>query len=117
MTESTTPATPANSGTYTITDARGRALTLKRPGVLSQLRLVEALGATAKNEVYMGMVLPALYVASIDGEAEMSPRSKPQLEGLIQRLDEDGLTAVNEGIKQHFSPPETAEEAQARVGE
>lgn len=85
-----------------VTDAQGRKIKLKKPGVLAQFRLVEILADSAKNEVYMGMVLPLIYVAEIDGEAVMMPNSKREVEALIQRLDEDGISAVAQGVMANF---------------
>lgn len=86
----------------TVTDAKGRVITLKKPGVLAQFRLIEALGETAKNEVYMGMVLPLIFIAAIDGDAVLTPTRKSEVEALIQRLDEPGITAVVSGVQEHF---------------
>jgi hypothetical protein len=86
----------------TVTDARGRVFTLRKPGVLAQFRLVEALGDTAKNQTYMGMVLPVIFVAAIDGEPVMTPSSKLQVEALIQRLDEDGLSVIGAAVASNF---------------
>lgn len=85
-----------------VTDSRGRIIKLKKPGVLAQYRLIEILGDSAKNEVYMGMVLPLIYVTSIDGDAVHQPASKPQVEALIQQLDEDGIAAVMVGVQENF---------------
>jgi hypothetical protein len=84
-----------------VTDARGRAIKLRKPGVLAQYRLVETLGASASNQAYMGMVLPLIYVESIDGDP-VSVNNKMQIEALIQRLDEEGIKAVMEGVQAHF---------------
>lgn len=91
-----------------VIDARGRIITLKKHGVLAQFRLIEALGDTAQNQVYMAMVLPLIFVADIDGEAVILPTRKSEVEALIQRLDEDGITAVQQGVMEHFrqSTPE-----------
>lgn len=91
-----------------ITDARGRSIKLKKPGVLAQYRLIEILGETAKNQVYMGMVLPLIFVAEIDGDPVFQPSRKSEVEALIQRLDEDGIAAVMAGVNEHFgaSDPE-----------
>lgn len=99
--------------TSTIKDARGRTITLKKPGVLSQFHLVEALGDAAQNQVYMGMVFPLLYVASIDGVTEKPVRTKLQVEALIQRLDEEGIEAVVEGVRQTYgtATPDADKEA------
>ncbi|MGZ5056413.1 MAG: hypothetical protein ACXWAT_15930 [Methylobacter sp.] len=92
----------------TVTDARGRVLTLKKPGVLAQYRLVEILGDSAKNEVYMSMVLPLIYVTSIDEDTVYQPSRKSEVEALIQQLDEDGVAAVMTGVQSNFgaSTPE-----------
>ena len=85
-----------------IVDARGRKLTLKKPGVLAQYRLVEMLGNTAANQTYVGMVLPLIYLSEIDGVSVPQPVSKRELEALIQRLDEDGIEAVSTNVMQSF---------------
>jgi hypothetical protein len=64
---------------------RAGAIRLKKPGVLAQYRLVEVLGDSAKNEVYMAMVLPLLYVAAIDDQPNPTPTRKSEVEALFQR--------------------------------
>jgi hypothetical protein len=93
----------------TVTDTRGRNITLKKPGVLAQYRIIEVAGGeAAKNEVWMGMVIPLIFVTSIDGDPVLQPTSRLQLDALIQRLDEDGLDAVMKGVREYFrgSEPE-----------
>lgn len=85
-----------------VTDARGRVIKLRKPGVLAQFRIVETLGATSSNETYMRMVLPLLYVGAIDGDDDISMTKKSEVEALIQRLDEDGLAAVVVGVAKHY---------------
>lgn len=100
-----TPAAQAvakASATAEVLDERGRLITLKKPGVLAQFRLIEALGDTAQNQVYMAMVLPLIFVSSIDGEAVIPPTRKSEVEALIQRLDEDGISAVQLGVREHY---------------
>lgn len=87
---------------FDVTDDRGRVIKLKKPGVLAQYRLIEILADSAKNEVYMAMVLPLIYVTSIDGDAVHQPISKREVEALIQQLDEDGINAVMAGVQEHF---------------
>ncbi|AST27998.1 hypothetical protein [Ralstonia pseudosolanacearum] len=78
----------------TVTDSRGRSITLKRPNLLAQFRLVEAAGDSASNAAYMNMVRPLLFVTAIDGENVPPPITKPQVEALIQRVGEEGYEAV-----------------------
>jgi hypothetical protein len=98
--------------TVNVTDSAGRTITLQKPSMLAQYRLVEALGETASNQVYMNMVLPLIYVTSIDGTPAPSTK-KIQIEALIQRLDEHGLKAVVEGIKENFGNQDTEEDKTA----
>ena len=101
---------------FTVTDTRGRVITLKKPAVLAQYRLIEVAGPeSAKNEVYMGMVLPLIFVVGIDGEPIFQPTNKLQLEALISRLDEEGIAAVMEGCKTHFGANSDPEVLKAQV--
>lgn len=96
-----------------VVDANGRTITLKRPGVLAQFRLVEMLGDTATNAAYVGMVLPLIYVTAIDGDRVSRITTKIGLEGLIQRLDEEGVMAVANGVMEHFGKQKPDEDAAA----
>jgi hypothetical protein len=119
MTKITMKETPSEqlikqaSAEVVVTDENGRAITLKKPGVLAQYRLIEILADSAKNEVYMGMVLPLIYVSAIDGDPVMQPASKRELEALIQRLDEEGINAVMQCVQDNFgrSNPEADQDA------
>lgn len=87
---------------FTVNDSAGRVIKLKKPGVLAQYRLVEVLGESAKNDVYMGMVLPLMYVTAIDELPIFQPTSKREVEALIQHLDEHGIGAVMVGVQERF---------------
>ncbi|MBX9901252.1 MAG: hypothetical protein K2Y28_10780 [Burkholderiaceae bacterium] len=68
---------------------------LKKPNVLRQYQIVEALGAeAAKNEVFMGMVMPLLWVVSIDDDDQPYIASRRELDSLIMRLGDEGVGAV-----------------------
>ena len=101
----------ASNSEHIVFDGLGRSIKLKKPGVLAQYRLIELLGDSAKNEVYTGMVLPLIFVCEIDGDHVYQPTSKKELEALIQRLDEDGITAISKGLEEHFSGNKTPAEA------
>lgn len=92
----------AANASVDVSDARGRTITLRKPGVLAQFRLVEGLGDAAANTTYVGMVLPLIYVGAINGDAVAPLTTKRQAEALIQRLDEDGINAVMQGVQEHF---------------
>lgn len=86
----------------TIQDGNGRSITLQKPGVLAQFRLIKILGDTAKNTTYVQMVLPLTYVVEIDGLDVAQPNSEREIDALISRLDEEGVTAVMIGVQEHF---------------
>lgn len=87
---------------FSITDSLGRTIVLKKPGVLAQFDLIEALGDLAKNDVYRVMCIPAIYVVSIDGSVAPPPSNRMQMRALISRLGEEGFSAINQAIKERF---------------
>ncbi|WP_234775174.1 hypothetical protein [Paraburkholderia tropica] len=89
-----------------VTDARGRILTLKKPDVLAQFDLIEALGDLAKNDVYRIMCIPAIYVVAIDGSPAPSPSNREQMRALISRLGEEGFEAIKSAIDKHWGAAE-----------
>jgi hypothetical protein len=48
------------------------------------------------------MVLPLIYVTAIDGDPVYQPASKREVEALIQRLEEEGVGAVMNGVQANF---------------
>lgn len=85
------------------TDAEGRALKLRKPGVLAIYRLIEALGPeTAKNSIYVNMVLPIIYLEAIDGMDVFMPTKKSEVEAILQRLGDAGVAALLLGVEKHF---------------
>lgn len=95
------------AATFVVHDERGRAITIKKPGVLAQFRLVQAVGPdTAKNQVYMGMVMPIIFVTAIDGDPVYPPANFREVEALIQRLDDDGMEVVMAEVSKRFGKPD-----------
>ncbi|KUZ66883.1 hypothetical protein WI36_24265 [Burkholderia ubonensis] len=99
----------------TIDTPNGLKVTLRKPGVLSQFRLVKMLGEAAKNQVYVGMVLPITYITGIDGMPVNYPNSEREIEALITRLDEDGVTAVMQAVDEHFGAQSKPDEVREEV--
>lgn len=99
----------------TIDTPNGLQVTLRKPGVLSQFRLVKMLGEAAKNQVYVGMVLPITYITGIDGKPVNYPNNEREIEALITRLDEDGVTAVMQAVDEHFGAQSKPEEVREEV--
>lgn len=96
---------------HTIEDENGRKIELKKPGALAQYKLIEMLGAeTARNQVYIMMILPLMYVNKIDG-VSVFVDTKNELDALIQRLDHAGIQAVNDAVEEHFADKRKNDEA------
>ena len=96
----------------TVTDATGRTIELRRPNALDRLRLFKAVGpALAENDRYLGLALLAACVTAIDGVPVPPPATENQIEALVQRLDDSGLTAVGNALE-----PPLEEQADATQG-
>jgi hypothetical protein len=96
----------AANATVMVTDAKGRQITVKKIGALDRMRLFELIGPdNVKNEAYLGYATLAYAAVKIDGEDVPRPTSKLALEGLVQRLDDDGLASVAKAIAKNFMPP------------
>jgi hypothetical protein len=76
----------------------GKKYGLKKPSLLAQFDIVEALGETAQNATYMQMVMPLLWVVDIDGDSVAMPSTKREVRALIQRVGEDGMKAIMEHL-------------------
>ncbi len=82
-----------------VTDRDGRSLTLRRMGALDRLRLFKAIGPTlAQNPPYLGMAMLAASVIAIEDVPVPPPCSEAQVEALISRLGDVGISAVAEGL-------------------
>ena len=97
----------------TVTDVKGRVLTLRKPNVLAHYRLVKILGEAASNTAYMSLVSPITYLTAIDGTPVSQPNTERELDALIQRLDEEGIMALMEGLQNHFAKAPQVEQEQA----
>lgn len=83
----------------TVVDSQGRTIKVQKLGALQRLRMHEVLGALGSNEGYMAIAGVAFCVREIDGEAVPMPRTKNEIEALVQRLDEHGLAAASDAIQ------------------
>jgi hypothetical protein len=99
--------------THSVKDSRGRDIVLKKPGVLAQYKIVEVAGDSASNDVYMRMIMPLIFVASIAGDPIAMPANKLQLDALITRLDEHGIEAVIKGVGEKWGKQDPDGDKQA----
>ncbi|WP_141683635.1 hypothetical protein [Rhizobium sp. AC27/96] len=99
-----------------VTDARGRSIGIKKLGMSVRRRVLKALSdESSRKQQYLGLVMVAACVVEIDGIPEALPSTELQFDALIDRLDDDGFTAIGRGIQEHFgvgiSEEELAEDA------
>jgi hypothetical protein len=107
--------TAAAAETFQVTDKRGRSLTIKRPNLLRQFDLLEALGSDlAENATYRLFVTPIIYLTAIDNEPLAPPMTLLQVKALIQRLDTDGFEALSAAIREHFPADTRSQEAKVK---
>jgi hypothetical protein len=94
----------------TITDEKGRVLTLHAPGdPLLTLDMLEAAGRDGRgqpvlhlvtNQGWIGMANVACHVEAIDGVPEPLPTNVPQIRSLIAKLGQAGMKAVAAAISE-----------------
>ncbi len=89
----------ASMAPIAVCDGRGRQLCLRRVSALDRLRLFKALGPElAQNVPYLGIALLAVAVTAIDDVPVPPAVTEGQLEALVHRLGDDGLSAVADAL-------------------
>ena len=85
---------------FSTVDAKGRRLSLRRLTALDTLRLFKAAGPVlAQNEPWLSMAGLAFSVLEIDEVPVPAPVTESQIEGLIDRLGDEGLAAIASTLK------------------
>lgn len=84
------------------TDARGREIKLRKPAPLQKLRFFEAMGESSSNPLWGNTIAPLMYVSAIDGDSVPTPTTKREIEALYQRLDEEGMEAIDAALPGNF---------------
>lgn len=102
--------------TVTVTDDRGRKLTVKRmdKGLVS-FRLARLLGDDAANGMVFAQAMLYVSCVAINDDPIVFPKTELQLEALIDRLDLDGLKAIQKVQQEEFGIGGNAEEAAAEA--
>lgn len=99
MTPSASIVIAASAG-ETVIDAQGRRLTVRRMTALDKLRLFKAAGPIlAQNQPWLGMAMLACSVAAIDDVPMPPPVNELQIESLVSRLSDSGISAVADALR------------------
>lgn len=94
-------AVNAGSKTMTVQDSLGRIIKVKKIGAGDRMRLMRHLGGElADNGPYLGHCMLAAGVREIDGEPIPFTTNPRHLEDLVDRLEDDGLGAIADGMKE-----------------
>jgi hypothetical protein len=108
-------AKPAQS-VVTVTDKQGRSIEVKKLKPIERMRMLQLIGPdNATNGPYLGYATLAFSVTKIDGDALPRPSNIAGLEGIVTRLDQDGLDAVGEAFKELYPDAAAQEEATAAL--
>ncbi len=83
-----------------VTDSRGRIIAVHKLNLLNYYHLNEAMGESSGNSAMMNMAVVAAAVRRIDATDFAFPRTKREVELMLQMLDFDGLKAAGEGLIQ-----------------
>jgi hypothetical protein len=80
----------------TITDAEGRRLLVREPGIREKMKLIRALGPAADIQVYIGQVMLAACVIRIDDVPLPMPSNPDMADATVEKVGKAGMDAVGE---------------------
>jgi len=96
---------PTKGNEVEIEDASGHLLQIKKLTALDRLRLFKAIGSTlAQNAPYLGLATLAASVTAIDKVPIPAPVNEAQIETLIRKLGDTGISAVAEVLVATVTP-------------
>ncbi len=90
------PPNAANSA-VAVTDKKGRRIEVRSLNPIESYRLLKLTKATGL-EGFFGMATMAATVRSIDGDPVGFPAKESEIEFMLQRLGNEGITAVVEAL-------------------
>ncbi len=96
------------------TDALGRVIGVKKLRPIDQAKAIDFAG-TGPDSFMASLYLAAMAVCEIDGDPIPSAKSSEELATIVNILDEEGLSAIREGLSRF--QPKTPEEVVAKAGE
>lgn len=104
MTPSAT-VTRSRATEWNVVDSLGRRLSLRSLNALDKLRLFKAAGSElAQNPPWLGMAILASSVVAVDDIPVPPPATEQQIESLVSRLGDAGLSAVSDALEGDTEP-------------
>lgn len=114
MTPSAT-VTRSRATEWSVVDSLGRRLSLRSLNALDKLRLFKAAGPElAQNPPWLGMAMLASSVVALDDIPVPPPSNEQQIESLVARLGDAGLSAVSDALEDTAEP--SVQEAATAAG-
>ena len=101
--------------TFEATDELGRVLRVRKPGMLAQYRHVAMLGKSADSETYMNMTMPLTFLYAIDEDDTIGFSTIREMEGLIARLGDEGVSCLMKLMEMHFSSEKSSDAGKAAL--
>lgn len=84
---------------WTVTDANGRRLTIRRMTALDKLRLFKAAGPhLAQNQPWLGMAMLACSVVALDDVPVPLAICEQHIEAIVSRLGDAGIAAAADAL-------------------
>lgn len=103
--------TAAAQATETITDSLGRTIEVRRPSRLESMRFTRQWGVACNVEVWIGNAMLGAVARSIDGVPMPAPATADAAERNVDRLGDEGLTAIAEWLQTQGGADADAEKA------
>lgn len=98
-----------------VTDSQGRIFTLCVPDALDEFDLYNALGNNVSNQVSQGMAISLAYIAAIDGDPFVIPKSFNEIRAAIKRVGREGFTAISSAMPSLLGEAAPQEEKMAEI--
>lgn len=101
---------------HIIRDSRGRSIRLKKFNSTMKYKIYEVLGNDlCQNSFYLGSVIPLFCVTEIDGVIVPLIQNKSELDALISRLGDEGVSALDGAFVEIFGEDKVKSEEEAKA--
>ena len=103
--------------TLTTADQKGRKLVVRQLTALDTLRLFKAAGPElSQNTSWLSMAGLAFSLLEMDGVPVPQPMTEAQIEGIVDRLGDEGLAAIADVLERKQGEPISREQVGNSLG-
>lgn len=97
----------------TVTDGKGRSITLMKPGIVWYFRMMKMIGDYPQR--YINLAYPMMFVTAIDGDPVGFPNSEAEIDAVISRLGDEGVSAVLVGVSENWGAKDETEAVKTKI--